>query len=64
MFVEEGGGPKRTDGPNPTEGRVGRIEGEERNVSVGDNIIEDIEARYGHDGRVRRVYGVPTEGRR
>jgi len=64
MLVEKGGGSKRTGRPNPTDGRVGRVEGEERNVSVGDNIIEDIQARYGHDRRVRRVYGVPTEERR
>lgn len=63
MLVEKSGGPKRTNRPNPTDGGVGRIESEERNVSMGDNIIEDIQAGYGHDGRVRRVYGVPTEGR-
>lgn len=60
MLVEKGCGPERTDRLDPANGRVGRIEGEERNVSMGDDGIEDVEAGYGHHRRVRRVNGVPA----
>lgn len=64
MLVEKGRGPKRTDRLDPTDDRAGRIEGEERNVLVGDDSIKDVQARYGHDRRIRRVHWVPTKPRR
>lgn len=42
MLVEKGGGPERTDRLDPTDDRAGRIEGEERNVLVGDDSIKDV----------------------
>lgn len=42
MLVEKGGGSERTDRLDSANGRVGRIEGEERNVSVGDGSIKDV----------------------
>ena len=58
MLVEKSGGPKRTDRLDPADDRTGCIEGKERNVSVSDDSIEDVQAGYGHDRRVRRVNGV------
>ena len=64
MLIEKGGGPERTDRLDSADGRVGRIEGDERNVSVGDDSVKDGQTGYGHDGRVRRVCGIPSEYRR
>lgn len=42
MLVEESGDAKRADRLDPADGCAGRIEGEERDVSVGDDSIEDV----------------------
>ena len=61
VLIEEGGGAERTDRLDSADDRTGCIEGEERDVSVGDNSVEDVKAGDGHDRRGRRVYGVPTK---
>ena len=60
-FFEKGGGSKRTGGLDPTNGSVGRVEGEERNVSVGGDSVEDVQARNRYHGRGGRVYGVAAK---
>lgn len=57
-LFEKSGSSKRTDRLDPANGRTGRIEGEERNVSVGGDSIDDVQARNGHYRRGGRVYGV------
>lgn len=61
VLIEQGGGAERTDRLDSADDRTGCIEGEERDVPVGDNSIENVKAGYGHHRRGRRVYGVPTE---
>ena len=42
MLFEQSGGSEGTDRLDRANGRVGRIEGEERNISVGEDSIEDV----------------------